>query len=116
MESPRGPPRSPPTCGQGSLDVEPVGEAARVVSAEHAVLEEAPAFGPVDLSTVHAGTAGNGTPHMVDDAEHHPARHLGGSHVVGDPLGELLAAPRAVRPVRVATVATTHVQRHGEFG
>ena len=51
---------------------------------------------------------------VVDAAEHEAALHGLVVHVVGDPLGEVLALPRAVDPVRVAAVPTTDVERYGE--
>ena len=88
-------------------EVEPVGEAAGVVPPERAVLEEAPALGAVG-----AGTVGDRVPDVVDHAEHHPAGDGGVVEVVGEPLGEPGALPDAVRPVGVAAVAATDVDRH----
>src|SRR5215210_3910353 len=77
-----------------------VGEAARRVAADGAVLEEAPALGAVD----------GGPTDVVDDAERHAAAHVRVAVVVHDALHPAASAPLAVRPVGVAAVAGAHVE------
>src|SRR5437588_5708552 len=91
--------------GSGSYRT-PVGEAARVVAAEGAVLEHAPALGAV------TGGAGN----MVDHAERRAGHDLGVVEVVDLALGEVLAPPLAMCPIGVAAVAGAHVQGHEAEG
>src|SRR6478736_10223379 len=83
---------------------EEVSEARGIVAADHAVLEE-----PETLRAV-AGRA----PDVVDHAEHEPALHGLVGQVVGESLGERLALPGAVGPVRVAAVPASDMEGYGE--
>src|SRR5438874_3978102 len=76
----------------------PVGEAAWVVAAEGAVLEQAPTLGAV------AGGPGD----VIDHTEGRAGHDLGVVEVVDLALGEVLASPLAMAPVGVAAVAGTH--------
>ena len=53
---------------------------------------------------------------MVDDAEAGAADDGRIVHIVGEPLGELLALPHSVDPVRVAAVTAADVNGHRQLG
>lgn len=74
------------------------------------MLEQTPALGR--LATVVADRA----PDVVDHAECGAPDDRRVVHVVGEPLGELLALPHTVDPVRVAAVAAADVNRYGKLG